>query len=145
MRLLLSALACAAGLALATAPAPAAATDDFKVVVHPDNPVGHLPAADLSRLFLKKTLRWPEGRPAQPVEPASQKLREKFALAVHGKSLNAVKSYWNQLIFSGRDVPPLERPDDAAVLAYVRAEPGAIGYVSHGADTAGLKVLVVEP
>lgn len=137
-------LAALAALALAAAPAPAAA-DDFKVVVHPDNPMGHVAAADLSRLLLKKTLRWPDGRPVQPVEPASQKLREKFAQAIHGKSLNAVKSYWNQLIFSGRDVPPLERPDDAAVVAFVRAEPGAIGYVAPGADTAGVKVLLVEP
>ncbi len=140
MRALL-ALACLLALG---APAPAAA-GDFKVVVHPDNPVGQLPAAQLSRLFLKRTLRWPEGRPVLPVEPASPRLRERFSQAVHGKSLNALKSYWNQQIFSGRDVPPLEKPDDAAVLAFVRAEPGAIGYVSPGADTGGLKVVLLEP
>jgi ABC-type phosphate transport system substrate-binding protein len=136
-RALLAALALAAAL-------PAAAAD-FKVVVHPDNPVSQLSAAELSRLFLKKTQRWPEGRPVQPVEPASTRLRERFCLVVHDKSPNAVKAYWNQLIFSGRDVPPLEKPDDAGVLAYVRAEPGAIGYVSPGADTTGLKTLLVAP
>ena len=123
----------------------AAAADDFKVVVHPDNPVSHLSSAQVSRLFLKKTLRWPEGRPVLPVEPASARLRERFAQAIHEKSLNAVKSYWNQVIFSGRDVPPLEKPDDAGVVAFVRAEPGAIGYVSPGADTTGLKILLLEP
>jgi len=122
-----------------------AAADDFKVVVHPDNPVAELTAAQLSRLFLKKTLRWPEGRPVQPVEPASPRLRERFALAIHEKSLNAVKAYWNQLIFSGREVPPIEKPDDAGVLAYVRGEPGAIGFVSPAADATGLKVLTVRP
>lgn len=125
--------------------APAAAADEFKVVVHPDNPVAHLTQAQVSRLFLKKTLRWPEGRTVHPVEPASPRLRERFALSIHEKSLNAVKSYWNQLIFSGRDVPPLEKADDAGVLAYVRAEPGAIGYVSPGADLSGVKVLLVAP
>ena len=131
--------------ALALAAARPAGADDFKVVVHPDNPVGHLTASQLSRLFLKKTQRWPEGRPVQPVEPASPRLRERFALVVHEKSLNAVKSYWNQIIFSGRDVPPLEKPDDAAVLAFVRSEPGAVGYVSPGADLTGVKVVLVEP
>lgn len=132
----------AAALLLGLA-APAAA-DDFKVVVHPDNPVGELSAAQVSRLFLKRTLRWPEGRPVQPVEPAAPHLRERFALAVHEKSLNAVKAYWNQLIFSGRDVPPIEKATDAEVLAYVRANPGAIGYVAPGADLAGVKVVVLR-
>lgn len=132
-----------AALLLATA-LPAAA-EDFKVVVHPDNPAAELTGPELSRLFLKKTLRWPERRPVQPVEPASTRLREQFARAIHQKSLNAVKSYWNQVIFSGQDVPPLEKPDDAAVVAFVRSDPGAIGYVSAGADTAGVKVLVVRP
>jgi ABC-type phosphate transport system substrate-binding protein len=140
MRALPALLAC-----LALGAALPAAADDFKVVVHPDNPVGQLTAAQVSRLFLKKTLRWPEGRPVQPVEPAAPRLRERFALAVHGKSLDAVKAYWNQLIFSGRDVPPLEKADDAGVLAYVRANPGAVGYVSPGADTTGVKILLVEP
>lgn len=135
----------AALVVLLLAAEPPAQAGDFKVVVHPDNPVGALTVAQVSRLFLKKTLGWAEGRPVQPVEPASPALRERFAQAVHGKSLNAVRSYWNQLIFSGRDVPPLVKPDDAGVLALVRADPGAIGYVSSGADLTGVKVLTVQP
>ena len=33
-------------------------------------------------------------------------------------------------MFAGRAVPPAERASDAEVLAYVRATPGAAGYVS---------------
>lgn len=115
----------------------------FTVVVHPDNPAAEVTAAQLSRLFLKKTLRWDDGTAVQPVEPATPGLRERFARTVHQKSVNAVRSYWNQLIFSGRDEPPLEKAGDAEVLAYVRANRGAIGYVSPGAGTAGVKVLDV--
>lgn len=138
-----TALALLAALALCAA--QPAAGEDFKVVVNRDNPVGELTARELSRLFLKKTLRWPEGRPVQPVEPAAPALQGKFALAIHAKTLNAVKSYWNQVIFSGRDVPPLEKAGDAEVLAFVRADPGAVGYVSAGADTSGVKVVIVRP
>jgi ABC-type phosphate transport system substrate-binding protein len=129
---------------LAAAPAPAAA-DEFKVVAHPDNPAGELGREVVSRLFLKKTLRWPDGVAVQPVEPATARLRAAFAGQIHRKSANAVKSYWTQLIFSGRDVPPLERSGDAEVLAYVRATRGAVGYVSATADAAGVKVLSVRP
>lgn len=138
-----TALALLAALALCAA-LPAAG-EDFKVVVNRDNPVGELTARELSRLFLKKTLRWPEGRPVLPVEPATPALQGKFAQAIHAKTLNAVKSYWNQVIFSGRDVPPLEKAGDAEVLAVVRADPGAVGYVSAGADTSGVKVVLVRP
>jgi len=140
MRPLLLALCCL----LLGAAAPAAAGDDFKVVVHADNPASEVGVAALSRLFLKKTLRWEDGTAVQPVVPASPRLQEHFALSVHEKSLNAVKSYWNQAIFSGRDVPPLEKASDAEVLAYVRANRGAVGYVSAVADPAGLKVLPVR-
>jgi len=136
--LLLAALLCCAAL-------PAGAADGLLVVVHPDNPEASMTAGQLSRLFLKKSIRWPDGVEARPVEPAAPALRERFAEQVHGKSPAAVREYWNQLIFSGRDVPPLEKPGDAEVLAYVRANRGAVGYVSSAADTAGVKVLVVKP
>ena len=136
--LLLAALLCCAAL-------PAGAADGLLVVVHPDNPEASMTAGQLSRLFLKKSIRWPDGVEARPVEPATPQLRERFAVEVHEKSLAAVRAYWTQLIFSGRDVPPIEKARDADVLAYVRANRGAVGYVSPSADTAGVKVLTVTP
>jgi ABC-type phosphate transport system substrate-binding protein len=129
---------------LTCAALPAGATDDFKVVAHAENPATELTAAQLSQFFLKKSIRWPDGVEVRPVEPATPRLRERFAEVIHEKSLSAIKSYWNQLIFSGRDVPPLEKSDDAAVLAYVRSNRGALGYVSSAADTAGVRVLAVK-
>jgi ABC-type phosphate transport system substrate-binding protein len=130
-------------LALAAA-APAAAEDGFKVVVHPSNPADAISRTQLSQLFLKKSTHWPSGATVQPVEPADERLRSRFADRVHGRSLNAVKSYFNQLIFSGRDVPPLERNDDDEVVSYVRQNPGAVGYVSPAAATGGAKVVQLK-
>jgi ABC-type phosphate transport system substrate-binding protein len=130
-------------LALAAA-APAAAEDAFKVVVHPSNPAAAMTKAQVSQLFLKKATRWPGGQTVQPIEVADDRVRERFCQQVHGKSLNAVKAYWNQLIFTGREVPPLEKRGDDDVLAYVRANPGAVGVVSAAAAGAGVKVLAVK-
>jgi hypothetical protein len=47
-------------------------------------------------------------------------------------------------VFSGRDTPPAIKASDASVLEFVRANPGAIGYVSPGADLAGVKVVSVQ-
>ncbi len=142
------AAALVAALALALAARPVLAQEafrDFQVLFHPDNPVTELDRETLYRLFLKRTLRWPDGTAVQPMEPAGGRAREAFAAQVHRRSPAAVKSYWTQLIFSGRDVPPLERASDEEVVAWVRATRGAVAYVGPGADTAGVRVLPVRP
>ncbi len=131
-------------LAVAAARPAAAAEDGFKVIVHASNPASAIPRARLSQLFLRKATRWPSGAVVLPVQPADERVRARFADRVLGKTPNAVKAYFNQLIFSGRGVPPLERTGDDAVVGYVRQNPGAIGYVSPGAAAPGVKTIPVE-
>ncbi len=133
-------LVCAA-VALAT---PAAAEETFKVVVNASNAVSSLTKQQVSQLFLKKNTRWPNGQTVQVVEPANERVRLSFCKEVHGKSLSAVRAYWNQLIFAGREVPPLEKSDDDGVVAFVRSTPGGIGFVSVDAATPGVKVISVR-
>ena len=102
---------------------------------------------DLSKIFLKKALAWPSGQIVAAVElPMASPARETFAREVLGKTLPQVKAYWQQLIFSGKDVPLPEKPSDEDVVAFVRANPNAIGYVSKGADVGrGVKVVAIAP
>ena len=60
-------------------------------------------------------------------------MRRIFSERVLKRSVAAVRNYWQQRIFSGRDVPPPEVEGDEAVVAYVAEHPGAVGYVSLGA------------
>ena len=107
---------------------------DFKLVVNASNGVSSLAADEAAQYFLKKKTAWPSGQAVQPVDLADDStVRRAFTKAVLRKDVGAVKSYWQTQIFSGRAVPPPEKPSDAAVLAYVEANPGAIGYVSAGA------------
>jgi hypothetical protein len=64
---------------------------------------------------------------------------------VHEKRVAAVKSCWQQQIFSGRAVPPMEKAAESQILAFVKQNPGAVGYVSEAAETAGVRVLTVTP
>jgi ABC-type phosphate transport system substrate-binding protein len=129
---------------LAAGPAPAAPDDGFKIVVHRSNPIASLSRAQASQLFLKKSTRWPSGAAVQPIEIADDAVRGRFSERVHRKSLHSLKAYWNGLIFSGRDVPPLERRGDEGVVDYVRANPNAIGLVSPLAATAEVKVVALK-
>jgi hypothetical protein len=63
---------------------------------------------------------------------------------VHARSVAAVKSYWQQVIFSGRGVPPPELESDEAVIRHVTRSPGAVGYVSGAANVRGVRVVSVR-
>ena len=81
-----------------------------------------------------------------PVElPEVSAVRHAFTHTILGKDMDALKSFWQQSIFSGRAVPPPERDSDADVLDYIRKYPGAIGYVSASTPlSADVKVVTVR-
>jgi ABC-type phosphate transport system substrate-binding protein len=133
-----------ATLAIAVAAAPAAA-QDYKIVVNSANATSELPADVATKLFLKQVAKFPNGTAAQPVDQAkSSGVRVAFSKGVLGRAVAAVESYWQQQIFSGKDVPPPAKASDDEVIAFVKANAGAIGYVSAGASTAGVKVVDVK-
>jgi hypothetical protein len=94
---------------------------------------------------LKKTTRWSNDDVIRPVDliPDSP-VRERFSQEVLKRSISEVKSYWQQVIFSGRDVPPPELADDDAVLKFVAKNRGAIGYVSGTARLADVRPVILE-
>jgi ABC-type phosphate transport system substrate-binding protein len=126
------------GLAVLT-PTRHASAQGYVVVVNEAGPAT-LSRNDLSRIFLKKSSQ------LTPVDQDKEaKVRSAFSKAVLGRPLTAIISYWQQQIFSGGDSPPTEKASDAEVLAFVRANPKAIGYVA--ADTelgAGVRAVTVQ-
>ncbi len=121
------------------------AAADYRVVVHPSHAGGSVERAFLADAFLKKVTRWAGGETIRPVDlrPDSA-ARRRFTEVVLKRSVGAVRSYWQQRIFSGRDVPPPEVDSDAAVLAFVAKHPGAVGYVSGAAKLEGVRELSVR-
>ena len=115
----------------------------YKVVVNPSISISSISRDELSRIFLKKISKFHDGHSATPVDlPSSSSVRDAFSRDIHGKPTSAVEAYWQQQVFSGREVPPAEKPEGAA-LDFVRSNSNGITYVSPGADTEGLKVISV--
>ena len=71
-------------------------------------------------------------------------VRRAFTRDVLNRSVEAVKGYWQQRIFSGRDVPPPEFQRDDEVVQFVLKHEGGVGYVSGTANVDGCRVLVVR-
>ena len=146
MRLVVAALVMGALLGSNVAPADDDRT--FVVVVGADNPVPSLKRGELARLFLKKTSRWSDGREVRPVDQsAGSPVRSAFTravLSVEGMGqISSVQNFWLQQVYSGRSSPPTVKATDAEVLAFVAANPGAIGYIAPVAAAGGVKVLTV--
>ena len=112
----------------------ALAAEEFKVVVNAARGATTLTRERVSRLFLKQDVAWGDGSLVLPVDQTDRvPVRAAFSKAIHGRDVSAIKSYWQRQIFSGTAVPPPEKASDREVLDFVRANPGAIGYVA--ADT----------
>ena len=122
-----------------------AETITVQVVVNASNPLTSIGKTDMSRMFLKKLTRWPNGQTVQPVDlPENASAREQFSTQVLARSVSAVMAYWQQQIFAGKELPPLTKASEAEVLAYVKANPNAVGYVSASANTHEVKVLTIK-
>jgi hypothetical protein len=118
---------------------------EFKVIVDPQSRYLAVSREFLENAFLKKTTRWEDGELIRPVDlRADAETRKKFSQRVLKRSVAAVRSYWQQRIFSGRGVPPPELDTDEAVVAYVLSHRGAVGYVSGNATVHNAKVLAVR-
>ncbi len=109
----------------------------YRVIVNEANPVVTLTRTEASRIFLKKTVTWKAGGEVVPVDLAEDsEVRKAFSKDILKKNVAAVKGYWQQLVFTGRGVPPVEKASEADVIAYVAANRNAVAYVSATAPLA---------
>jgi len=124
-------------VALLAAPGVSTAAG-FKLIVNAEQRSERISKDDASRIFLKKMTRWSDGTEIRVVQPKGDTaVRGAFDKAVHDRSPAAIRTYWAQMVFSGRDVPPVERANDEAIVDFVKQNRGAIGVVSEGASLPG--------
>ena len=97
---------------------------------------------DISRIFLGKVKKFSTGDKITIINlKFKQATRNEFEEKVLKKSASQVKAYWSKLMFSGKGKPPKELASDKDILAFVAANPGAIGYVAEGSVDSSVKVI----
>jgi ABC-type phosphate transport system substrate-binding protein len=127
-------------LAILLVASPAAArAQGYVVIVNAAGPAA-LAKDDVSKAFLKKG-----GALVAVDQSKSAKVRDAFSKDVLGRPASAIATHWQQQIFAGKDVPPPEKGSDADVLAFVKGNPKAIGYVSAGTELGtGVKAVALQ-
>ena len=130
---------------LVNEPAQADQKSSFCVIVHPEVTPTNLETRFVADVFLKKITRWDGGKAIHPVDlPGSSVTRQLFSEQVIKRSVTAVRNYWQQRIFSGRDVPPPEVDSEKSVIKFVSTHAGAIGYVSCDMELSGVKSVALR-
>lgn len=123
----------------------ARAEPEYKVIVHPSNPATQVSRSFVRDAFLKKAIEWQGGRAVRPVDLSSRfSVHRWFVGDVLRKTEAQLRIYWTQQIFSGKGVPPPRAESPAAVIRYVLANPGAIGYLPGNTSHGAAKVVVVR-
>ncbi|NKF22822.1 hypothetical protein [Solimonas marina] len=119
----------------------ARAADPIAVIVAPSEAGARIDADDLALIFRRKRQYWPDGTRIEPANlAADDPLRLAFSRAVLGAAPAALENYWNEQYFRGIR-PPYVLASPAAMLRFVAATPGAIGYVRSCAASADVAVI----
>lgn len=116
---------------------------DVVVVVAANNPVASLTAEQVAQIFLAKSVAYPGGGAAAPVDQEESSAEfTQFYSKVTGKDAAQLKSYWSQLVFTGKAQRPPKMAGNAAVKRAVAEKPGGIGYIDAGAVDDTVKVVL---
>lgn len=115
------------------------------LVVSADSALDNLTHKQVSKIFLGKSRRLPDGSAVVPLNQVESALeREFFYREFTGKSPAQVKAYWSKMIFTGRGQPPRELPNSEAVKAALTANHQAIAYIDSKALDDRVKIVEVE-
>jgi len=116
---------------------------DVKVIANSSVTANAISPGDLKDVFLldKDSIG---GGHVEPVLQNAGTTHEVFLKEFLGKSNPVLQAYYRSLVFTGKASMPKVTAADAEAVAYVAKTKGAIGYVSAGASTEGVKTLQVK-
>lgn len=143
-RSILSRIGCRLLACVLSAAAAAPVQADLYVVVHADNPSRSMTQKEVLDLYMGRTRVFAHGDVALPFDlPRDSAGRERFYQALAGMGLSQVNSYWSRLMFTGQSMPPLPLPGEAEMLAIVRRNPNAVGYLASEPNDRGVRTVLV--
>ena len=118
---------------------------DVVVVVAAASPTTVLDRNELADLFLGRTTRFPDGRPAVPVDQSQgSQARTDFYTGYLGRSASEIKAHWSKVVFTGRGSPPRAVADTEQLRLLIASSPSYVSYLDRSAVDRSLKVVRIE-
>lgn len=121
-----------------------ASGQDVVLIVNKGSSVSQITPSQVREIFTGTRSRFRDGGRATPVLLKGGPVHEVFLTHYVGDSPEEFRVRWRKAVFTGQGAMPKEFASESAMLDYVAATPGAIGYVSRVIDPDAVKVLVIS-
>ena len=125
-------------------PGVAAANDDLVIIANPDLADSAIEQRELQRIYLGKKTRWEDNTSIVPVMLKSGPLHDEFIEGYIDRSVQRFVTYWRQMVFTGKGMPPKSFASESDLVDFVARTPGSVGYVSSSANVSNVKKLELE-
>ncbi len=118
--------------------------DGTVMIVNKDVSLSALSADDVRQIFLGHKTIWDNGDKIIFVVQDRTKTADAFLKTYIQKTASQYDTYWKKQVFTGKGKAPKTFSSDRELAEFVAHTPGAIGYVSSGADTGTAKIITVQ-
>jgi ABC-type phosphate transport system substrate-binding protein len=122
----------------------AAMAQNVVVIVNNGVKVAGASRDDICGVFTGEKSSLGDGSHVTPVMLKAGPVHDAFLKAYVGKGDAAFRTAWRSLVFTGQGLIPKTVDSEAAMVEYVVATPGAIGYVSKATEHEKVKTLTVN-
>jgi hypothetical protein len=103
--------------------------------------ISEISNADLRAIFMGTRTRFADGSHAVPVTLKGGPVHEVFLKNHLGEGPEEFRSQWRKVVFTGQGAMPKAFDSESALIEYVAATPGAVGYVSQISSQNRVKLL----
>jgi ABC-type phosphate transport system substrate-binding protein len=103
---------------------------DIVLVANQGVQISEIKESDLRAIFTGEKTRFSDGSHAIPVILKGGPAHEVFLRKHLGESPDDFRALWRKAVFTGQGAMPKAFDSESALIEYVAATPGALGYVS---------------
>jgi hypothetical protein len=121
-----------------------AEAQDVVVVVNNTVKAAGASTDDIRGVFTGEKSSLGDGSHVVPVTLKAGSSHEAFLKAYVGKGDAAYRTAWRSLVFTGQGSMPKTFDSESALVDYVAATPGTIGYVAKGTEHEKVKTLAIK-
>jgi hypothetical protein len=107
-----------------------ARAQDVVLVANPSVQISEIKEYDLRAIFTGEKTKFSDGSHAVPVVLRGGPVHEVFLKRHLNQSPDDFRALWRKAVFTGQGAMPKSFDSELALIEYVAATPGAIGYVS---------------
>jgi ABC-type phosphate transport system substrate-binding protein len=118
-----------------------ASAQDVVLVANKGVKISEITDADLRGIFMGTRTRFADGSHAVPVTLRGGPAHAVFLRNHLSEGPEEFRSQWRKVVFTGQGAMPKTFDSESALIEYVAATPGAIGYVSRISSQVGVKLL----